>query len=64
MEESDEEGGEESDEEVEEVNLEAFDVPLKEWIDQYRTRREIQRHFRLFWVRFDKKIRRFSGQVR
>ena len=63
MEESDEEGGEESDKEVEEVNLEAFDVPLKEWIDQYRMRREIQRHFRIFWVRFDKKICHFSRQV-
>lgn len=30
------------------VNLEAFDVPLREWIAQDRTRREIQRRFRAF----------------
>jgi len=30
------------------VNLEAFDVPLREWIAQDRTRREIQRKFRVF----------------
>ena len=28
------------------VNLEAFDVPLREWITQDRTRREIERKFR------------------
>lgn len=30
------------------VNLEAFDVPLREWIAQEQTRREIQRKFRVF----------------
>ena len=30
------------------INLEAFDVPLREWIAQDRTRREIQRKFRAF----------------
>ena len=32
----------------EEVNLEAFDVPLGEWIAQERTRREVSRRFRNF----------------
>jgi DNA replication licensing factor MCM2 len=44
------------------VNLEAFDVPLREWIAQDRTRREIQRRFRKFLKHYDnnmyeKKIR-------
>lgn len=50
---------EEDDEEEEEdldaddqVNLEAFDVPLREWIAQDRTRREIQRKFRAFLKNF------------
>ena len=30
------------------VNLEAFDVPLREWITQERTRREIKKRFRAF----------------
>lgn len=30
------------------VNLEAFDVPLREWIAQERTRREIKKRFRAF----------------
>lgn len=30
------------------VNLEAFDVPLREWIAQERTRREIKKRFRTF----------------
>ncbi|KAL7471084.1 hypothetical protein ACHAXS_011369, partial [Conticribra weissflogii] len=34
------------------VNLEAFDVPLREWIAQDRTRREIQRKFRVFLSTF------------
>lgn len=34
------------------VNLEAFDVPLREWIAQERTRREVQRKFRLFLRNF------------
>lgn len=34
------------------VNLEAFDVPLREWIAQDRTRREIQRRFRAFLRHF------------
>jgi DNA replication licensing factor MCM2 len=33
-------------------NLEAFDVPLREWIAQDRTRREIQRKFRIFLKHF------------
>lgn len=37
----------------EEVNLEAFDVPLREWIAQDRTRREVQRKFRRFLMTFD-----------
>ena len=32
----------------EELNLEAFDVPLREWIAQERTRREVMRKFRRF----------------
>jgi len=34
------------------VNLGAFDVPLREWIAQSRTRREIQRRFRSFLRHF------------
>ena len=30
------------------LNLEAFDCPLREWIAEERTRREIQRRFRMF----------------
>jgi len=56
-------GGDEEDEEEDEtdeenldgddpVNLEAFDVPLREWIAQDRTRREIQRRFRAFLRHF------------
>lgn len=30
------------------INMEAFDVPLREWIAQDRTRREIRRKFRAF----------------
>ena len=39
-------------EDEEGVNLEAFDVPLREWIAQDRTRREIQRKFRMFLSTF------------
>lgn len=39
----------------EEVNLEAFDVPLREWIAQDRTRREVQRRFRRFLMDFEVK---------
>ena len=55
------EGGEEvSDDETDEedldaedtINIEAFDVPLREWIAQDRTRREIQRKFRVFLRHF------------
>ena len=52
----DEEGVPEEEEEREreddEVNLEAFSVPLREWIAQDRTRREIQRRFRKFLATF------------
>ena len=34
------------------VNLEAFDIPLREWIAQDRTRNEIQRKFRAFLKNF------------
>jgi DNA replication licensing factor MCM2 len=34
------------------INLEAFDVPLREWIAQDRTRREVQRKFRAFLRHF------------
>jgi DNA replication licensing factor MCM2 len=37
----------------EEVNLEAFDVPLREWIAQERTRTEVQRKFRRFLMTFE-----------
>jgi len=36
----------------EEVNLEAFDVPLREWIAQDRTRREVSRKFRNFLAQY------------
>ena len=37
----------------EEVNLEAFDIPLREWIAQERTRTEVQRKFRRFLMTFE-----------
>ena len=54
MEEEEEEEEEDDDnfEEQEVVNLEAFDVPLREWIAQDRTRKEIQRKFRVFLSTF------------
>jgi DNA replication licensing factor MCM2 len=36
----------------EQVNLEAFDVPVQEWIANPRTRREVMRKFRLFIMTF------------
>ncbi len=36
------------------MNLEAFDVPLQEWIAQGVTRNEIQRKFRKFYSGFYK----------
>lgn len=54
-----EEEGDETDVEdldgEDQVNLEAFDVPLREWIAQDRTRREIQRRFRAF-------LRHYTGE--
>jgi len=47
-EEEEEEDYEQLMETEEEVNLEAFDLPLREWIAQDRTRREVQRKFRNF----------------
>ncbi len=50
--------GDEEDEEEErvyrerEVNLEAFDVPLREWIAEHRTRREIENRFYRFLTEF------------
>jgi DNA replication licensing factor MCM2 len=34
------------------INLEAFDVPLQEWLAQGRTKREVQRKFRAFLRHF------------
>ena len=34
------------------LNIEAFDVPLREWISQERTRREIKRRFKDFLFNF------------
>jgi len=34
------------------MNLEAFECPLREWINEERTRREIQRRFRDFLKTF------------
>ena len=53
-------GASDDDEEIDEadldgedpINLEAFDVPLREWIAQDRTRREVQRKFRAFLRHF------------
>jgi len=36
----------------EEVNLEAFDVPLREWIAHERTHRKVQHKFRNFLISF------------
>jgi DNA replication licensing factor MCM2 len=54
---------EESDLDGEDVfNSEAFDVPLREWIAQDRTRREIQRKFRMFLNRtYEDAIRRMCA---
>ena len=57
-EEVDEEGDETDEEDLDgedQINLEAFDVPLREWILQDRTRREIQRKFRSF-------LRHYTGE--
>ncbi len=47
------------------INLEAFDVPLREWIAQDRTRREVQRKFRAFLRHFrpdqEERRRRANG---
>ena len=51
-EEEEEEEDDDNFEEQEVVNLEAFDVPLREWIAQDRTRKEIQRKFRVFLSTF------------
>jgi DNA replication licensing factor MCM2 len=55
----DEEEADETDEEDfdgdDQINLETFDVPLREWIAQERTRLEIQRKFRAF-------LRHYTGQ--
>ena len=52
-EEEDEEADSEDDLDADDqVNLEAFDVPLREWIAQTRTRKEIQRKFRIFLRNF------------
>lgn len=67
--EDDKEEDDETDEEdldgEDQVNLEAFDVPLREWIAQDRTRREIQRRFRAFLRHFtpedDQSRRRGNG---
>lgn len=52
----DDDGDDETDEEdldgEDPINIEAFDVPLREWIAQERTRREIQRRFRAFLRHF------------
>lgn len=34
------------------MNLEAFNVPLREWIAEDRTRREVKRRFRKFLLEF------------
>ena len=47
-----EEASVEEEQEEADVNLEAFSVPLREWISQDRTRREIQRRFRRFLATF------------
>ena len=49
---SDEESDDEDLDRDDAVNLEAFDVPLREWIAQDRTRKEIQRKFRAFCRHF------------
>lgn len=52
----DEDEGDETDEDdldgLDPINIEAFDVPLREWIAQERTRREVQRRFRAFLRHF------------
>ena len=53
----DDDGGEADEEEAdeyagEEINLEGFDVPLREWLANERTRREGKRRFRDFLISF------------
>ena len=50
-----EEGADAQDYVEQEVNLEAFDVPLREWITQDRTRREIEKRFQKFLLYFRKR---------
>ncbi len=67
---AEEDEGESTDEEdldgLDPINIEAFDVPLREWIAQDRTRREIQRRFRAFLRHFtedeDETERRRNGK--
>ena len=55
--EQDQQEDDETDEEdldgLDPINIEAFDVPLREWIAQDRTRKEIQRRFRAFLRHFN-----------
>jgi len=48
------------------INLEAFDVPVQEWIAQDRTRREVKRKFRLFLINFqeDSTLEEATGLAR
>jgi len=52
---SDEDDDERKESKEQDVNLEAFDVPLREWIAQERTRREIQNRFKKFLLYFRKR---------
>lgn len=56
LDDDDEEGGERKEDKYRELplNLEAFDVPLREWIAQNRTRREIKKRFKKFLYSFKK----------
>ena len=66
-EEMDEEDEEEEEEDLDgddQVNLEAFDVPLREWIAQDRTRREISRKFRVFLRHFENSTGQYNSTTR
>ena len=55
---------EESDEEEDAVlNIEAFDVPLREWITQERTRREIKRRFKDFLLNYSNEPQSESSEL-
>ena len=61
---SEDEDGAFLDDDAVDVNLEAFDVPLREWIAQGRTRRAIMSRFRNFLLHYGKQDLLYPQQIR